>query len=454
MNRQYIGARYVPVFADPIEWDKLRSYEALTIVTHLSNTYTSKKNVPTGIDITNSEYWVVTGNFNSQLLELTNTVNKLNTSLENLSSEVTNDKSDIKNNAQNITELNTKTDNIESELNTKTSNIETEISNIKSKRIILIGDSYSEGYTPSGYITSWSDLLISNLPSIEFINLRKGGSGFINGVTFLNQLQNATVNNKETIDYIYVVGGYNDGSYDLSSITNAITSFCNYCKTEFINATIVIGFCGNNVENSSLVANLNKTYIGYKIGADTNKNCCYMNNIQYALLDNSLFSSDYYHPNTNGQTTLYRYVKDYILNNNIEVQSPYRQMTLTNKKFTGDLACGQIIHNNNVSLMCLSTGLTLTSTITGNMDGSTVIELCTLSNSFIQGSNSDLTALNIPGFCKVGSTYYMCGLTIYIKNHKLFVKPLCVISDNFVSGTISKIGFTTFNYIFDAYPVV
>ena len=54
-TRQYIGARYVPKFADPIAWDKNNSYEALTIVTYLNNSYTSKKPVPVGVEITNNE---------------------------------------------------------------------------------------------------------------------------------------------------------------------------------------------------------------------------------------------------------------------------------------------------------------------------------------------------------------------------------------------------------------
>lgn len=66
-TRQYIGARYVPKFADPIAWDNTRSYEALEIVTNLNTSYTSKKPVPVGIDITNSEYWVATGNYNAQV---------------------------------------------------------------------------------------------------------------------------------------------------------------------------------------------------------------------------------------------------------------------------------------------------------------------------------------------------------------------------------------------------
>lgn len=66
VNR-YIGARYVPVFADPIEWDNTRTYEPLTIVTRNGASYTSKQTVPVGIDITNGDYWVATGNYNAQV---------------------------------------------------------------------------------------------------------------------------------------------------------------------------------------------------------------------------------------------------------------------------------------------------------------------------------------------------------------------------------------------------
>lgn len=65
--RQYIGARYVPLFADPAEWDNTKTYEPLTIVLHKGNSYTSRQYVPTGIDITNTDYWALTGNYNAQI---------------------------------------------------------------------------------------------------------------------------------------------------------------------------------------------------------------------------------------------------------------------------------------------------------------------------------------------------------------------------------------------------
>ena len=76
-TRQYIGARYVPKFADPIEWDNTRGYEALVIVTHLNTSYTSKKPVPVGIEINNSEYWVATGNYNAQVAQYVAEVQQL-----------------------------------------------------------------------------------------------------------------------------------------------------------------------------------------------------------------------------------------------------------------------------------------------------------------------------------------------------------------------------------------
>ena len=64
---QYIGARYVPLFADPIEWDKTKQYEPLTIVTNNGNSYTSRQFVPTGVEITNEAFWALTGNYNAQI---------------------------------------------------------------------------------------------------------------------------------------------------------------------------------------------------------------------------------------------------------------------------------------------------------------------------------------------------------------------------------------------------
>lgn len=69
--RNYVGARYVPKFADPVEWQTNTSYEAMVIVTYNNASYTSKVPVPptVGNPAENSTYWVLTGNYNAQVEE-------------------------------------------------------------------------------------------------------------------------------------------------------------------------------------------------------------------------------------------------------------------------------------------------------------------------------------------------------------------------------------------------
>ena len=70
-TRQYIGARYVPIFGRKdetnIEWDNTKPYEPLTIVLYQGNSYTSRQYVPSGVDILNTEFWANTGNYNAQV---------------------------------------------------------------------------------------------------------------------------------------------------------------------------------------------------------------------------------------------------------------------------------------------------------------------------------------------------------------------------------------------------
>lgn len=63
--RQYVGARYVPIIDG--EWNSLKEYEPLTIVTNQGNSYTSKTYVPIGASITDRRYWIITGNYNAQI---------------------------------------------------------------------------------------------------------------------------------------------------------------------------------------------------------------------------------------------------------------------------------------------------------------------------------------------------------------------------------------------------
>lgn len=83
----YVGARYVPKFAEPIDWDTERCYESLTIVTYKGESYTSKCPVPPGIDIKNERYWALTGAYNAQVEEYKNQVKDLSEQVTGFASD-------------------------------------------------------------------------------------------------------------------------------------------------------------------------------------------------------------------------------------------------------------------------------------------------------------------------------------------------------------------------------
>ena len=89
MVRQYVGARYVPKFADPVAWTRGTSYEAMTIVTYNNSSYTSKIPVPAtvGDPADNPDYWALTGNYNAQVEQYRQ---ETETVSNNLTTEITN----------------------------------------------------------------------------------------------------------------------------------------------------------------------------------------------------------------------------------------------------------------------------------------------------------------------------------------------------------------------------
>jgi hypothetical protein len=92
---EYTGMRYVPVFADPPEWSSANSYEPLEIVIHKGNSYTSKTFVPVGIDISDPQYWALTGNYNAQVEQYRQEVSAMQGQVTAIQGQVTQNKDDI-----------------------------------------------------------------------------------------------------------------------------------------------------------------------------------------------------------------------------------------------------------------------------------------------------------------------------------------------------------------------
>lgn len=128
--KQYIGARYVPkFFVGPNgshEWLREYAYEPLTIVSHLGASYTSRKPVPVGIEITNTEYWVLTANYQGQITDVVERVNALTEIVDGVNDKVNAVEESVK---HNITFLN-------------------------NKKVMIIGDSLTDETTmPPNWVT-------------------------------------------------------------------------------------------------------------------------------------------------------------------------------------------------------------------------------------------------------------------------------------------------------------
>ena len=83
---RYVGARYVPINAGA--WDNTREYEPLTMVQYEGDTYTSKIYVPVGIAITNTTYWVKTGNFNQQVANLAQSLQQTDGRVQDIEGDI------------------------------------------------------------------------------------------------------------------------------------------------------------------------------------------------------------------------------------------------------------------------------------------------------------------------------------------------------------------------------
>ena len=108
INRQYVGARYVPKIMG--EWNKALQYEALSVVTYMGNSFTSKVPVPANVEINNTDYWVNTGNYNAQVeeyrkeaLEAKQLANNTSTDLQTFKKNQTSTNSEINNKIESTT---------------------------------------------------------------------------------------------------------------------------------------------------------------------------------------------------------------------------------------------------------------------------------------------------------------------------------------------------------------
>lgn len=84
--KKYIGARYAPKFMGA--WDKASEYAALSVVYTNEQSYVSRKTVPANTEITNTEFWIKSADWNAQVAQYNENVEQYNQNVERYNKNV------------------------------------------------------------------------------------------------------------------------------------------------------------------------------------------------------------------------------------------------------------------------------------------------------------------------------------------------------------------------------
>lgn len=251
--RQYVGARYVPVFADPLEWSDTIGYEPLTVVLHEGNSYTSRQSVPVGIDINNTTYWAETGNYNAQIEayrqevlaydgRITANANAIAAETQARESEVAEAMADIA--AETQARING--DN-ELALRIDSLSKQTPVQDENGRNAVFIGDSFM---APTSSYPQKLAYFTAQLMGWTMYNYAYGGSGWVDeagaAMNFYHQIQKAAQEISipvADVDYIVIGGGFNDWN-DPTPLTykqlySAAVQTIKEARAQFPNAQII-----------------------------------------------------------------------------------------------------------------------------------------------------------------------------------------------------------------------
>ena len=305
MTTQYIGARYVIKIYEnsqsenSAEWEANVNYEPLIMVTYNNGSYLSKKQVPAtvGNPASNPSYWVQTGFYNGQIAALQEAVTTINTNIGDLSDLNTSDKDSI-------------VDAINEVLKT-----------LPKRRFILIGDSYGYGIRGGGesWVTGWLEYAAGIIESNgdEAIYLEnpleaEGNMGFASTrpwLSVLQEIESTYTYDKTIITDIFIAGGSNDASLSSSAISNAIDTFCAYCKTNYPSAKITIAPLG--ADANSIVQGSGYVFDTYKSKALSN-GVNFVSDLTLLMINPNLYSAGG-HVSETGYNTYNPYIAECVI---------------------------------------------------------------------------------------------------------------------------------------------
>lgn len=251
--RQYVGARYVPVFADPLEWSDQREYEPLTIVAYQGNSYTSVQSVPVGVDIDNTAYWAQTGNYNAQIeayrQEVLTYDGRITANANAIAAETQARESEVAEAMADIAAETRARSNGDNELALRIDSLskQTPVQGENGRNAVFIGDSFM---APTASYPQKLAYFTSQLMGWTMYNYAYGGSGWFDeagaSMNFYHQIQKAAQEIAipvADVDYIVIGGGFNDWNdptpLTYNQLYSAAIQTIEEARAQFPNAQII-----------------------------------------------------------------------------------------------------------------------------------------------------------------------------------------------------------------------
>lgn len=279
--------------------------------------------------------------------------------------------------------------------------------------LVIIGDSYTQGWTPDGIVTSWAHYLVDLLGDRveQSYILGVGGSGFshvsASAQTTFSDLWNQAEDECTWLTdatCVILMGGTNDNDQTLSNIERKVASFWNSVGNKCKDATLIYLF------NPGCWVGVRNTIYGCYHGIPIGRNVIAVDSWWWLLCDTAYFASDYLHPNDTGQRLIAKKVYQTLMG------IPVNHISYLDLNQRSGMSARMYIHNESVTLYLSGTVSSANrATAIGNWpdwflmeEGDPFIGQHTIDTVGLQGSGTAINGeINI---CYGGSSF---GQSIY-----------------------------------------
>lgn len=296
------------------------------------------------------------------------------------------------------------------------------------KKYLFIGDSYTEGYTPDGSVTTFPELFRQRmgLSSSQVEVAYHGGYGFArSGNKFETIIQ--ALDPDDDITDVFILGGYNDRNYNYTDVYNGIETCKGLINTKFKNATLYIGQvgCSNNSANTYSLYIVSSNYIN----ACNTLNIKYISNIEYVLHNYfNNFSSDGFHPNQNGHSALAYALQKYVVNGYLNTRINLMDIGATGY---GDFSLPSNIGGkitvemiNNTTYIANKLNFSITSSGTNMSGNGTRYQVGTITAGCLIGSDYATNNINVDLLVKTNGTFKKVAGIIGFDHGGIFISLL------------------------------